>query len=217
MLFMKLIVGLGNPGRKFEGTRHNVGFMALDVLVERIQSEKFKFPSNSAGRQNYNLKLKTDTWRESKKGQLEYIWLEVNGEEVEFIKPLTMMNNSGKAVAYVKKKHPERSLDNVYVVHDDLDISLGRYKIQFGKGPRQHKGLESLYERLGSKEFWHVRLGIENRSVSGGKMISGEPSFAKATEGKEYVLQRFTKNEQEVIDRTIQEVVGELHRRLSIG
>jgi peptidyl-tRNA hydrolase, PTH1 family len=187
---MKLIVGLGNPGKTYIGTRHNVGFRLLDKMVEHVQ--------------NSHLPFETHTWSTSKKGQLEYIWLEGNGKKVELMKPLTMMNNSGKAVAYVRRKHPELLLENVFVCHDDLDILLGKHKIQFGKGPRQHNGLASIYERLGSKDFWHVRIGIERRIEREGRKVHGEA----------YVLQRFAPEEGSLIERTVQEVAGALLARL---
>ena len=169
---MKLVIGLGNPERKYSNTRHNVGFMVVDRLVGDQQ------------------------WKESKGGKLLYTWIKVDGKKVELIKPTTFMNLSGRAVFYAKRKHPELELEDMFVVHDDLDIPLGKYKIQLGKGPRQHGGLTSIYQSIGSNQFWHVRIGIENRVQE----ISGE----------EYVLQRFTREEREVVDRVIEEVVEEL-------
>ncbi len=185
---MKLVIGLGNPGKKFIGTRHNVGFMVVDRLAGEGE------------------------WTESRKGELEFTWLDAEGSDIELIKPLTMMNNSGRAVAYAKRKHPVLHLEDLYIVHDDLDIPLGKYKIQLGKGPRVHGGLQSIYKALGSKDFWHVRLGIESfdraqdkRRVKGlGQWVAGE----------EYVLQKFSEEEQTVIEQVIEQVVFELGRML---
>jgi PTH1 family peptidyl-tRNA hydrolase len=172
---MKLIVGIGNPGKKYEKTRHNVGFVVVEELVRELRIT--------------NHMMQND-WKESKKGKLMYWWFEVGGEKVELIKPVTFMNRSGEVMAYVKKKHPELDLDDLYVIHDDLDIALGEYKIQKGKGPKDHKGLNSIYEKLGSKDFWHVRVGVENRTEN----------KEQRTKGEDYVLQNFTNDEEKIIE-----------------
>lgn len=178
---MKLIVGLGNPGKKYEKSRHNIGFMVLG----RLASDR--------------------KWSKSKGGKLFYLWYRTeSGKKIELMKPDSYMNKSGFSVGYVKKKHSELKLDDIYVVHDDLDIELGSYKIQLGRGPRQHNGLRSIYEQLGSKDFWHVRIGVENRLVKGSGAISGE----------KYVLQKFKKNEQEIIEKVIAAVSLEVNRHL---
>jgi PTH1 family peptidyl-tRNA hydrolase len=207
---MKLIVGLGNPGKKYAETRHNVGFMALDRFVKRIQSLKLKVKNSS-------LKFKIDKKFES------YV---LRFDDVVLAKPQTFMNRSGIAVKKLVNHVAMKQLNNLFVVHDDLDIPLGKYKIQFGRGPRQHKGLESIYEALGSppshkasarrgpasakatarrgKNFWHVRIGIEGRAKGEEFRIAGE----------RYVLQRFAKEEWEVIDQVIGEVVVDIQQRL---
>jgi len=129
----KLVVGLGNPGKKYERTRHNAGFLVLD-------------------------KMATD-WKESKKAQTLYAKTEINGETVELLKPQTFMNNSGVAVAYAAKKHNAKSTD-IVVVHDDKDISLGVYKIQTNRGAAGHNGIKSIIEHLGTQNFTRVRVGI---------------------------------------------------------
>ena len=183
---MKLIVGLGNPGEKYKGTRHNVGFSCIEMLAGRLHS---------------------NPWQESKQGRLIFVWREVGGERVELIKPLTFMNASGDALTYVFKKHQNLHLDDLFAIHDDLDIELGKYKIQFGKGPRQHNGLQSMYERFGSKQFWHVRIGIENR-------IQNLESRIKKISGEAYVLQRFTDEERVVLETVMKNVLDELILRL---
>ena len=184
---MKIIVGLGNPGVRFEKTRHNAGATTLDALFTLLKSD--------------GNPLQED-WKKSK-GSLSYFWFDVDGEKVELVRPQTFMNDSGLVFAYIKKKHSDLDLDNLFVIHDDLDIGLGDFKIQKGKGPKDHNGLASIYEKLGSKDFWHVRVGIENRKV--GRKVLGE----------EYVLQPFSDEEGEVLRKTIkkivEEVVGKLH------
>ncbi|MFC1649461.1 aminoacyl-tRNA hydrolase [Patescibacteria group bacterium] len=179
---MKLIVGLGNPGKKHAGMRHNVGFVVLDRLAN---------------------KLGVGDWELSKKTNTQYIQATISGEKVELLKPQTYMNDSGRVVAYVRNKHRELSLDDIYVVHDDLDINLGEYKIQKGRGPKDHNGIISIEERLGAKDFYRVRIGVENR---GDSKISGE----------DYVLMKFSDEELITIDSVANEVVYELSRILKI-
>lgn len=188
---MKLIVGLGNPGKKYEKSRHNIGFMVIDALASQIT--------------NYNL-LITNEFQASKKAKAEYISFKVGGEKIELIKPLTFMNDSGFSVAYAKNKHKVPP-DNIYVIHDDLDIKLGEYKIQKGVGPHLHYGVESIEKSLGTKDFWRVRVGVENRAAN---LKIFNLKFRRRIPGEKYVLQRFDSKEQEVINRVIDEVVEKL-------
>lgn len=118
-------------------------------------------------------------------------------KDVVIRKPDTFMNESG---AFVKKLVEQHKLDlsNLYVVHDDLDILLGEYKIQFGRGPKDHNGLKSIDDALGTDEYWHVRIGVDNR-----------PDDARPL-GIEYVLQNFSDEEKLIIERTIKEVCKKL-------
>ena len=107
------------------------------------------------------------------------------------------MNNSGE---FVKKliNYYKISLDNLYIIHDDLDIKLGEYKIQKGKGPKDHNGIISVEEELKSKDFWRIRIGIDNRDVN--NFISGE----------EYTLQKFTEDEYKIINNIAKKIVSEI-------
>lgn len=112
-------------------------------------------------------------------------------------KTATFMNDSGSDVLIAVNKH-KVSLQNLYVVHDDLDIKLGEYKLQFGRGPKDHNGLKSVDEKLGTDEYWHVRVGVDNRPMDSRPM------------GEEYVLQNFSDEERVVIERVIKEVCKKL-------
>ena len=107
------------------------------------------------------------------------------------------MNDSG---SFVKKLVDQYNLDlsNLYIVHDDLDIPLGSYKIQFGTGPKVHNGVSSTEETLGTKDFWRVRIGVDNRKIED-RML-----------GEEYVLQNFTGEERKILDKVIKEVCKKL-------
>ncbi len=113
------------------------------------------------------------------------------------------MNSSGDAVRKFTSIYSLVPSD-LYVVHDDLDIKLGKYKIQFGVGPKEHKGLNSIYEALGTKDFWHLRIGVDNRIADKEKRIKGE----------EYVLQDFDDEELLVITNVIKKAVKDLVLRI---
>ena len=107
------------------------------------------------------------------------------------------MNDSG---SFVKKLTSAYHLvpSALYIVHDDLDIKLGEYKIQFGRGPKDHNGILSIEDKLGTKDFWRVRVGVDNRPLDGKPM------------GEEYVLQNFSEEERKILDKVIFEVCKKL-------
>ncbi len=186
---MKLIVGLGNPGEEYKNNRHNVGFVVVDEIAA----------NESSG-----------NWNHSKNANALFFHLKRDGGEIELLKPQTYMNDSGLSVVYAVKKH-DIPIPDVYVIHDDLDIDLGKFKIQKGKGPKDHKGLLSIYEKLKSKDFWHVRIGIENR-----KQATDYRLQTTAMPGEKYVLQNFEEAEMNIIKRSIQQVVCKLIKELKI-
>lgn len=117
---------------------------------------------------------------------------------VEFLYPDKFMNRSGVVLKAYLKKHPKIKADQMWVCHDDLDIKLGEYKISNGRGPKVHNGLANIYEQLGTKEFWHVRVGIDNRaSVS-------------EVAGEEYVLSRFRPEERKIFGEVLEKIKEDL-------
>ena len=107
------------------------------------------------------------------------------------------MNDSGNFVKKIVDKY-KLNLSDLYIIHDDLDIPLGSYKIQMGVGPKVHNGVNSIETELGTEDFWRVRIGVDSRNPD--KKISGE----------EYVLQNFTDEEKIILDRVIKNVVKDL-------
>lgn len=176
---MKLIVGLGNPGEKYSKNRHNVGFMVVEKLSEQMKNEK---------------------WEVSKKFNAEMI----QTKEYILAKPQTFMNDSGVAVSKLCQFYKIK-YEDLYIVHDDLDIKIGNFKIQYGKGPKVHNGLKSVEEKLGSDQFFNVRVGVENREVRGNGGIPGVV----------YSLQDFTDSERKIVDEVIAKIVDELMRVVS--
>lgn len=122
-----------------------------------------------------------------------------SGSDFLILKPDKFMNRSGIVLKAFLKKHPKIKLKDVYVIHDDLDIELGKFKITFGKGPRVHNGLRSIYEQIGSKDFWHVRIGIDNRLKTG---------FVGT--GEDYVLGKWRPEEKVIVEQAISKAVAVL-------
>lgn len=167
---IKLIVGLGNPGKKYEGTRHNAGFW----LVERLAAQ-------------HRLTLRKEARFHALAARLDTAhgpaWL---------LQPQTWMNESGSAVGALAQFH-KIAADEILVVHDELDLPPGGVKIKQGGGHAGHNGLRDIVAKLGTPEFWRLRIGI------------GHPRDADATEQEvaDYVLHPPRKEEQALIDAVI--------------
>lgn len=176
---MRLIIGLGNPGKKYEKTRHNAGRMALEAL---------------GGQQTGKFETKTGL-------KAEVLKADFGDQKIILAKPLTFINNSGESVKLLAARFSALP-SSLWVVHDDLDIKLGEYKIQFAKGPKDHGGLISVEKLLGTDQFWRVRIGVDNRDQ--GERIAGE----------EYVLQKFTGQEEKIIQEVIEKALADLTVKL---
>ena len=137
-----LIVGLGNPGQEYAGTRHNFGFMAIERLI--AVCEKQGHVRILSGRSDpFHL------WRCSTPGKPDYL----------ICTPLTYMNKSGEAVQRVAAYYHIEPAD-IFVLHDELDIPLGRMKLKKGGGNAGHNGIRSIQQQLGTPDFFRLRLGI---------------------------------------------------------
>ncbi|MBU0545815.1 aminoacyl-tRNA hydrolase [Patescibacteria group bacterium] len=142
---MKLIVGLGNPGKEYQNTRHNVGFLLAEKLVSNLQFSNFKLEKK------FNAKISAGLH---------------NGSKIVIAKPQTFMNESGLAVRAISDFFKLAPSD-IIVVHDDKDIALGEYKIQTDRGSAGHNGVKSIIEHLGTQNFTRVRIGVapETREI----------------------------------------------------
>lgn len=139
---MKIIVGLGNPGKKYQNTRHNVGFALVDFIHKKFSAKN-----------NFS------EWRKSKKFQAEISEGTLNAEKIILAKPQTFMNESGLSVQALSSYYKLPSNDLI-VLHDDMDIDLGECKIQTNRGSAGHNGVKSIIERLGTQDFMRIRIGI---------------------------------------------------------
>jgi len=173
---MKLVVGLGNPGEKYAKNRHNVGWLAIDMLGVRLKDFYVK--------KNHSI-LSTI---------IEY---KIGKERILLVKPLTYMNNSGESVSTLSRFY-KVDCNDIYVIHDDLDIKFGKFKIQKGKGPKVHNGILSIEDHLKTSDFYRVRIGVDNRDPE--NRIPGET----------YVLQNFTDEEKENLNLLFDKILKEL-------
>ena len=143
---MKLIVGLGNPGREYELTRHNIGFMAIDELAKRwnisLNEQKFKGVFGAGF---------------------------VNGEKVILLKPLTYMNLSGESIRPLMDYY-KIDVDDFVVMYDDLDIPVGKLRLRMKGSAGGHNGVKSTISHLGTQEFQRIRMGID-RPKNGMKVV----------------------------------------------
>ena len=177
---MKIIVGLGNPGEQYEKNRHNIGFMALDLLLGPVK------------------------WQNNKKFQA--LTYEV-GDTI-YIKPQTYMNKSGEAVRAVmayygllpKKlgifsKKDSDLTDMLTVIQDDIDIEIGKWKVSNDSRSGGHNGIQSIINHLHTKNFKRLKIGVKNELLR--TRIPAE----------KFVLQNFSREEKEIIDKVLKEVV----------
>ena len=174
----KLIVGLGNPGSKYQWTRHNAGFMVLD----RFSREA----GISTARKIFSGLYGEGAFR---------------GERLLLLKPQTFMNLSGRSVAAALHFH-KIPIQDLIVIHDDLDIPFGRVKLKEGGGHAGHNGLRSLMQELGNGNFIRVRIGI------------GRPVHDDAAD---YVLSSFSSNELENLPRLLDGVIDLMKLLISEG
>lgn len=137
---IQAIIGLGNPGPKFNYTRHNIGFMIVDDLAEQLGA----------------------SWR-SINNNLELAEVVINDQKLLLLKPQTFMNDSGLVIPYLYKKGIKA--ENILVVHDELEIAFGQVKLRQGGSARGHNGLRSIIANCGP-DFWRLRVGIGRPSDS---------------------------------------------------
>ena len=131
---MKLVVGLGNPGKEYDNTRHNIGFMLVDKYLGDV---KYKDKFNG-------------------------LFYEINGnEKVIFVKPQTYMNNSGECVSKFVKYY-DIKMEDILIIQDDLDINVGKYKFKINSSSGGHNGIKSIISHLGNDKFFRLKIGISN-------------------------------------------------------
>lgn len=185
---MFYVVGLGNPGEKYQNTRHNVGFMLAESFLQTSGLPSLTDSSKYVGQVS------------------EGHWA---GSDITVLLPNTYMNKSGSAVA---KLVPTEEIGHLIVIYDDVDLPIGDLKVSVGRGSGGHNGIESIVASLKSKDFIRVRVGVSPKSFWTGQLK--RPASAKLGD---YVLGRFTAKEQKAIDELKPKVVEVIETILKNG
>ena len=173
---MKLIVGLGNPGLGYANNRHNIGFMCLRYFARTHSISLDKKQGNS----------RTGSG-------------EVSGNKVTLARPQSFMNLSGEAINKLVKKL-NITPDNLFVIHDDLDLPPGKIRIRHGGSSGGHKGINSIITHLGTEDFTRIRIGIGRPNMEDSSDRDREAEII------DYVLSDFTAKEKEIIAQVIPKV-----------
>ncbi|MFA6422739.1 MAG: aminoacyl-tRNA hydrolase [Candidatus Buchananbacteria bacterium] len=183
---MKLIVGLGNPGKQYEKTWHNLGFLAIDKIAENLTSSKFKEEKKFSAL--------------TSEGTLEK-------EKIILAKPTTFMNSSGQAV-FALAKFYKIKIEDIIVVHDDIDLPLGKIRITVNSSAGGNNGVKSIIAFLKSQEFFRIKIGIATEEL-------------KKTDSADYVLEKIkTKNLKQVkesIDKASEAAICIVEKSASIA
>ena len=182
---MRLILGLGNPEDKYAGTRHNVGFIFADKLKEHWAFPAFAF------NKNFNAEISKGT---------------IDSVEVMLAKPQTFMNLSGVATQAILSFY-KLTPNDILVIHDDLDIALGKYKLATDSSAAGHNGVRDIIEKLGTQKFHRVRVGI-------GQEIDGAPVCRLGAH--DFVLGKFSADEAVVLSTISKAIIEEIEKIIAI-
>ena len=181
---MKLIIGLGNPGKKYEETWHNLGFLVIDQLEAKSAGEFLKC-------------------KNSKKHQAQIYENNSPEEKIILAKPQIFMNNSGQAVKSLVSFYKIKPRD-LWVIHDDIDLPLGKIRISRNSSAAGHKGIQSIINELGSQEFVRFRIGVQ-------------PTTPMKVPTEKYVLQKINRADKMIIDKTTKTVLTAIEVTLAEG
>ena len=184
---MKLIVGLGNPGRAYLSNRHNIGFTCLSYFAKQVGirfDKKICLARTGGG--------------------------DVDGNKVVLARPQTFMNLSGRSVSRMVKKF-NLSPDDLIVIHDEIDLLLDRIQIRGGLSSAGHKGVSSIINELGSQNFIRIRVGIGQPTLTSDATETSEADVAT------YVLSDFTPEERKIINKAIPRVSEAIYCLITEG
>ena len=176
---MRLVIGLGNPGDQYAGTRHNIGFSAVDIVASR----------NGISLSHNRFSSTVGTGR-------------ICGSQIMLAKPQTYMNLSGRAVRQIVDFY-KLNLDELLVVHDDMDVELGRIKVVAGGGTGGHNGVASIAHEMGATDFARIKIGV------------GRPRTGQTAE--DYVLNRFRPDDLDIVVQVTELAAAAVETAVSKG
>lgn len=192
---MKIVVGLGNPGEKYEGTRHNIGFATLDHLLKKYQP------------------VDQSVWEDNKKTKSLIKKISIGETAVMLAKPQTFMNNSGMALSHLTQYFKVKP-EEVIIIHDDLDLPLGKVQIRFGGGSAGHNGIESVIDALKTDKFSRIRMGIGHPRI---RVKNKELRIKSDDTVSNYVVSHFVEGEHKDVRNMIKHVQKNLELLLEHG
>ncbi len=181
----KLIIGLGNPDLEYQNTRHNVGFMMIDYIAKK----------NDCGDLEFNKKLNSLVAK-----------CKIGKSQVVLAKPQTYVNKTGEAASKLRNFYKVKP-ENIILVHDDLDIEFGNFKLSFGKNSGGHKGVESVIKSLKTKNFWRLRIGTAVKALDKAREQSDKK---RDTFVMGFVLSKFSKKEDEELKKLLKEAYSRI-------
>ncbi|MEI7890667.1 MAG: aminoacyl-tRNA hydrolase [bacterium] len=177
---MKLILGLGNPEDKHINNRHNAGFIVLDEI-----SKKLEFPN----------------FENNKKFEAQLCEKNIAGEKIILAKPQTFMNLSGKSALAISTFY-KIPIEDLIIIHDELDIDLGNFKISEDSSAGGHNGVTSIFETFGSQKIKRIRIGIEG----------AQKKLTRKIPGSDFVLQDFSQEEIDVIKNLAEKIIPQIQK-----
>lgn len=199
---MLLIIGLGNPGEKYKKTRHNAGFIIADELQKKWNFPEFKFNKKFDSEMTEGVILSVILSESALGGEAEGSRANISPNENKLIlaKPQTFMNRSGEAARKIMDFY-KLTPENIIIIHDDLDIEIGKYKISKDLSSAGHKGVQAVINNIGTQDFKRIRMGVEKE---------GGRENRRNISGDDFVLQNFEEEEAEKLKRLVREIEKEI-------
>ncbi|MDE2019360.1 MAG: aminoacyl-tRNA hydrolase [Patescibacteria group bacterium] len=171
----QIIIGLGNPGAEFENTYHNAGVLAVEHLAQKLENGEWRMENG---------------WKTHKKLFDYSSPLPARLPTLILIRPLTFMNESGLAAKEALKKF-RAAPENLTIIHDDSDLALGEFKITRGQNSAGHKGVQSVIDHLGTKEFGRIKIGIREQETKNGE---------RRQKAEEFVLKQIKPKDRKILE-----------------
>lgn len=191
---MTLIIGLGNPGKEYEKSRHNIGWRVIEAFAE-TRDGAWKIDKKLQALIRCHPEIVEGPRPSTRQLPITNYQLPA---AVVLLKPLTFMNLSGAAVAAIIKRLRCKP-DSIIVIHDDIDLPFGTLRVSFGSSAGGHNGVQSLIDHLNTKDFWRLRIGVAPAAA--------RDDWKQRTDPKDFVLKQFTGREEKILTKTLPAII----------
>lgn len=192
---MKIIIGLGNPGEKYAQTRHNTGFIIVDQIKNTLEFPDFEFNKKF----NSLVTEKNISKKNPKEGFWDNLFSPARQEKIILVKPQTFMNLSGKTVRAVCDFY-KISTNELIIINDDLDITVGKYKLTSDSSARGHNGVQNIFNNMGTSQIKRLKIGVEKE----------DGRASRQTPGLKFVLEKFEKEELNKVISLTESIISEI-------